>query len=199
MITAAYLQTATGSTTANAEKYLAPLNAAMARFEINTPRRIAAFLATVAIESANLSAVQEGLYYTSADRLAKIFRRAFGGDAAKALPYTRNPKALSEILYQGFHGRGLIQLTWKKNYEAAGRALGVDFVASPDLLTTPEYAALSAAWFWHANGCNAAADAGNMAKVTAIVNGPAKLHLAERTTQYLIALGAQPASGTAQA
>lgn len=192
MITAEYLATATGATPANAAKYLAPLNAAMERFEINTPKRISAFLATVAIESAHLTAVEEGLYYSSADRLAAIFKTAFKGDAAQALPFTKNPKALSQKLYAGMHGRGLIQLTWEKNYRACGDALGVDFVAQPALLTTPEYAALSAGWFWKTNGCNAAADAGDISKVTGIVNGPAKMHLVERTAQYLVAMGAFP-------
>lgn len=191
MITAEFLQKATDANPANAAKYVDALNAAMERFEINTPKRIAAFLATVSIESARLTAVEEGLFYSSPERLASIFKRAFR-DADDARPYAKNPKALSTKLYQGFHGRGLIQLTWEANYRRCGDALGVDFVADPALLTTPEYAALSAAWFWKANGCNAAADLGDMTKVTAIVNGPAKLHLAERKAQYIMALGAFP-------
>lgn len=191
MITVEFLQKATDSTPANAAKYVDALNTAMERFEINTPQRIAAFLATVSIESARLSAVEEGLFYSSPERLASIFKRAFR-DADDAKPYAKNPKALSAKLYQGFHGRGLIQLTWEANYRRCGDALGVDFVADPALLTTPKYAALSAAWFWKANGCNAAADLGDMTKVTAIVNGPAKMHLAERKAQYIMALGAFP-------
>ena len=191
MITVEFLQKATGATQANAVKYIDVLNAAMERFKINTPKRIAAFLATVAIESDRLSAVEEGLYYSSAERLASIFKRAFR-DADQALPYAKNPKALSVKLYQGCHGRGLIQLTWEANYRKCGDALGVDFVANPSLLTTPKYAALSAAWFWKTHGCNEAADMGDMTKITAIVNGPAKLHLAERKAQYIMALGAFP-------
>ena len=191
MITAEFLKIATGSTIDNAIKYLDAINAAMDRFEINTAKRISAFLATVAIESAHLSAVEEGLYYSSPERLASIFKRAFP-DAASALPYAKNPKGLSQKLYGGCHGRGLIQLTWGRNYKACGDALGIDFVGHPELLATPEYAALSAGWFWKTNGCNAAADAGDMTKVTAIVNGPAKLHLAERTAQFLVAMGAFP-------
>ena len=191
MITVDYLQKATGSTPANAAKYIEPLKAAMERFEINTQNRISAFLATVAIESAHLAAVEEGLYYSSAERLASIFKRAFR-DADDAMPFAKNPKALSQKLYAGCHGRGLIQLTWEANYRKCGDALGVDFVSKPELLATPEYAALSAAWFWKTNGCNQAADLGDMTKVTAIVNGPAKLHLAERKAQYLVAKGAFP-------
>lgn len=182
------LKAGTGCTELDAHKYLEPLRVAMEKFEINTPKRIAAFFATISIESARLSAVEEGLYYSNAERLANIFKRTFNGDANQAVPFTKNPKALSKLLYNGFHGRGLIQLTHEANYKACGDALGVDFVNSPELLAIPEYAALSAAWFWHTNKCNEAADEGNMDKVTRIVNGPAKLHLAERTHQYEIAL-----------
>lgn len=169
-------------------QYFDPLVAAMERFEINTSMRVAAFIATLAVESANFSAVEEGLSYSSADRLSRIFKSSFP-HASDAEAYVRNPKALSQKRYQGFHGRGLIQLTWEKNYRACGEALGVDLVAHPELLITPQYAAASAGWFWQTNGCNEAADQGDMAKVTAIVNGPAKLHLAERTAFYETALG----------
>lgn len=187
MISAEYLAKATGATPANAAKYLVAVNAAMARFEINTHQRVAAFLATVAIESAHLAAVEEGLFYSSPDRLASIFKRAFKSPA-EAVPFAKNPKALSAKLYEGFHGRGLIQLTWRRNYEACGQALGVDLVGNPALLSAPEHAALSAGWFWKTNGCNEAADRGDMDAVTKIVNGPAKLHLAERKAQYLVAM-----------
>ena len=152
MISLEYLTIATNAKPENAAKFLDGINEACERFNINTPKRIAAFLATVAIESAHLSAVEEGLYYSSAERLASIFNRAFGGDPERAKDYTRNPTALSQILYGGFHGRGLIQLTWEKNYRACGEALGVDFVSDPQLLASPRYAALSAGWFWDVTG-----------------------------------------------
>lgn len=186
------LRLATSSTLANANKYLEPLVASMAKFEINTLKRKAAFLATVSVESARLSAVQEGLYYSSPDRLASIFKTAFGGSVAAARPFAKNSKALSQKLYEGFHGRGLIQLTWKRNYEACGAGLGVDFVADPDLLLTPKYAALSAGWYWETNKCNEAADDGDMTAVTRKVNGPALMHLKERVEQYVVALGNIP-------
>ena len=67
-----------------------------------------------------------------------------------------------------------------KNYEAAGKALGKPYVEQPQLLLEPTHAALSACWFRNANGCNAAADKGDVTGVTRIVNGPALMHLAER-------------------
>ena len=169
----------TGSTSANALKYIEPLKAAMALFDISNTRRKAAFLATIAVESMKLSKVEEDLYYKDPARLAQIYPRAFSS-AAAAAPFARNPKGLSEKLYQGYHGRGLIQLTWLKNYEAAGKALGKPYVEQPQLLLEPTHAALSACWFWNANGCNTAADKGDMTGVTRIVNGPALMHLAER-------------------
>ena len=187
MITLNYLETATGSNTANAQKYLEPLNATMDRFDINDHKRRSAFLATVGIESAHLTAVEEGLYYTDPNRLVAVFRRAFP-DVASALPYVRNPAALSQKLYNGCHGRGLIQLTWESNYRACGNALGVDFVKNPQLLTQPMYAALSAGWFWSTHGCNEAADRGSMNEVTLHVNGPAKMALQERQDQWARAL-----------
>lgn len=174
---------ATGAKRTFALTYTEALNNAMARFEINTPRRISAFLATVAIESAYLTAVEEGLYYRDPARLLAIYPRAFGS-TAKAMPYVRNPHGLSDLLYKGYHGRGLIQLTWEKNYRIAGDALGQDYANHPEMLMQPAHAAMTAAWYWKANGCNEAADRGDIREVRRLVNGPARLHLAEVTAQY---------------
>ena len=182
-ITPDMIRQGTGATEKDAARYANALIPAMARFEINTPQRAAAFLATIAIESDHLKAVEEGLYYSHADRLAAIFPGTFH-NAAEAEPFTRNPDALSQKRYEGYHGRGLIQLTWKANYQAAGDALGADYVANPALLCTPEHASLSAAWFWSSKGCNQAADDDDMDSVTKIVNGPKKLKLADRVAQY---------------
>ena len=191
------LQRACDSTIQNAEKYLDSLVFAMEKFEINTLKRKAAFLATVAVESRSpktggLGAVEEGLYYKTPERLASICITAFGRSVEAARPFAKNPKALSQKLYQGFHGRGLIQLTWERNYKACGDGLEVDFVANPDLLLTPKYAALSAGWYWLTNHCNEAADEGDMTQVTRNVNGPALMHLKERNEQYIQALSALP-------
>lgn len=175
------LQAATDSKPQDAQKYLVHLNAGMDRFNIHSHIQISSFLATVQIESARLSTCEESLYYTSAERLAKIYPRLFK-TAKDAEPYVRNHNGLSQGLYDGYHGRGLIQLTWKRNYEACSKGLGVDFVKYPALLLTPEYAALSACWFWDTNGCNEVAD--DMERVTEIVNGKAKMHLAERMDAF---------------
>lgn len=183
------LASATSAPYGNAKTYHQPLLDGMTRFNIDSLQRQAAFLATVAVESAHLSAVEEGLYYKDPARLARIYPRAFK-NAAAAVPYARNPQGLSELLYKGYSGKGLIQLTWRRNYERASEALGFDYVGNPALVATPKHAALTAAWFWHDAKCNDPADKGDMTEVTRRVNGPALMHLAERKAQYETALKA---------
>lgn len=183
------LAAAASSPYGNAKVYHQHLLDGMTRFNIDSLQRQAAFLATVSVESAHLSAVEEGLYYRDAERLARIYPRAFK-DAKAAEPYTHNPKGLSELLYKGYSGRGLIQLTWRRNYERASEALGYDYVGNPSLVAEPKHAALTAAWYWHDAKCNDPADRGDMTEVTRRVNGPALMHLAERKAQYETALKA---------
>lgn len=70
-----------------------------------------------------------------------------------------------------YRGRGLIQLTGKSNYQAFGKAVGKDFVSTPDLIAQPNWAALSAAWFWSNNGLNSKADANQITAIGAVING----------------------------
>ena len=183
------LASATSAPYGNAQTYHQPLLDGMTRFNIDSLQRQAAFLATVSVESARLSSPEESLYYKDPDRLARIYPRAFK-NAAAAVPYARNPQGLSELLYKNYHGRGLLGLTWRRNYERASEALGYDYVGNPALVATPKHAALTAAWFWHDAKCNDPADKGDMTEVTRRVNGPALMHLAERKAQYEIALKA---------
>ena len=183
------LASATSAPYGNAKTYHQPLLDAMGRFDICSLQRQAAFLATVSVESQQLSKMEEGLYYKDAARLARIYPRAFKS-AADAEPYARNPKGLGDLLYKGYWGRGHLGLTWRRNYERAGEALGYDYVGNPALVATPKHAALTAAWFWHDAKCNDPADRGDMTEVTRRVNGPALMHLAERKAQYEIALKA---------
>ena len=147
------LASATSAPYGNAKTYHQPLLDGMTRFNIDNLQRQAAFLATVAVESQHLSAVEEGLYYKDASRLARIYPRAFKS-MADAEPYARNPKGLGELLYKGYWGRGLIQLTWRRNYERASEALGYDSVGNPALVAEPKHAALTAAWYWYDVNCN---------------------------------------------
>lgn len=164
------------------DKYYGPLVKAMDRFEINNKRRIAAFLANLAHESGSLRLVEENLNY-SARRLMQVFPRHFRGRNVWA--YNYHPEMIANVVYSSrmgngdsrsgdgwrYRGRGFIQLTGKANYEAAGKALGVDLVKDPDWVKTPDGAALTAAWFWHSHGLNELADADNLRGITLKING----------------------------
>jgi putative chitinase len=143
------------------------LGAAMARFEIDRPARQAAFLAQLAHESEQLSRRAENLNYRW-PRLRQIFPKYFRTDA-EAQAFDRQPERIANRVYGSrlgngpeasgdgwrYRGRGPIQLTGKSNYVTCGSALGVDLVAEPELLETPEVGCLAAAWFWADKGLNA--------------------------------------------
>lgn len=188
------LAVATTATYGNAKVHHPHLDAAMCRFDIDSLQRQAAFLATVSIESQQLTKLEEGLYYRDPERLARIYPRAFK-NAAAAVPYARNPKGLGDLLYKGYWGRGHLGLTWRRNYERASEALGYDYVGTPAMVAEPKHAALTAAWYWHDAGCNGPADAEDMTEVTRRVNGLALMHLDERKAQYAIAKKALAATG----
>ena len=157
----------------------------MEKFQINTPLRLAHFLAQCGHESGNFRAVQENLNY-SADGLKRIFPKYFPGNLAES--YARNPEKIASKVYGGrmgnggeetkegykFRGRGYIQLTGKENYTSFAKSIGEDTVANPDLVAT-KYALASAGWFFSKNGLNAISDKGaDDATVTAVtkrVNG----------------------------
>jgi putative chitinase len=157
-----------------------------AKFGINTPLRLAHFLAQCGHESGGFKLTNENLNY-SADGLKKIFPKYFA-QAGLAESYARQPEKIASRVYGGrmgngnestkegfkFRGRGYIQLTGKSNYSEFDKFVDDDILANPDLVAT-KYPLLSAAWFFHKNGLNAIADKGaDDATVTAVtkrVNG----------------------------
>lgn len=150
------LVAATGARIDRATTFLPFIEDAMHEFDINTPDRQAAFLAQVGHESGGLHWLVELWGPTDSQRRYET-RYDIGnvcpGDGFK------------------FRGRGLIQLTGRANYEKAGKALGMDLVACPEMLGEPALAARSAAWFWTSHGCNELADAGDFEKITRRING----------------------------
>lgn len=133
-------------------RFCAPLNAAMAAYEITTPARQAAFIAQLAHESGEFRYVRE-LASGAAYEGRKDLGNTLPGDGVR------------------FRGRGLIQITGRENYKACGEALHKDLLTSPELLETPELACLSAAWFWHTRKLNALADVARFVDITKRING----------------------------
>ena len=162
-------------------KWEIPLNQVFVKYDLDTPKRQAAFIGQCAVESANFTRLQENLKY-SAQRLTQVWPSRFPSIEA-ATPYANNPEKLANFVYAGrmgnlqdgdgwqFHGRGLIQLTGRENYENCGNGIGVDLINDPDLLLTPQYAALSAGWFWGKRGLNALADTQEYGTMTRRING----------------------------
>lgn len=169
------------STVANAAKYVQYLNDHMEMAQINTPRRVAMFLAQVSHESQRLSKVEENLSY-SAKRLTQVWPSRFPTLAAAA-PYAMNPKALANKTYGNrmgntgpndgwmYRGRGLKQLTGKNNYAHMTKVMGIDFVNNPDLVALDAYAAGTAVQFWRDAGGNVYADRGDYMGLTKAING----------------------------
>lgn len=184
--------------------YSEPINIALARYQITTAHRAAAWLATVAHESARFAAVVERLNY-SAEGLAATwpgrYAAADGTPNATANRIAHKPADIANLTYAGrmgngsagtgdgwrYRGRGLIQITGRDNYRVCGEALGLDLMGHPETLESPLYAALSAGWYWHANGLNALADRGNIRAITRRING-GLLGLQDRTDLYQAAL-----------
>jgi putative chitinase len=168
------------------DSVIAQLPDTMVKFELNTPLRLAHFLAQAGHESGGFKAVTENLNY-GAKGLRGIFGKYFPTDA-KALEYERKPEKIANLVYGNrmgngaettgegfkFRGRGYIQLTGKANYEAFDKVVSEDLISNPDLVST-KYPLLSAAWFFHKNGLHKIADEGAteavVTKVTKRVNG----------------------------
>lgn len=147
------------------------LNPAMDKFGINTPARIASFLAQTGYESGQFNKLVENLTYKTAARLMKVWPKRFPTEASAA-PYVDNEEKLANFVYANrigngdvnsgdgyrYRGRGIIQITGRSNYADISKVLVVDLVNDPDLLLTPDLAAMSAAYFWQGHGLNALAD-----------------------------------------
>jgi len=156
------------------------LNTAMGRYQIVTRLRIAAFIAQVGHESGQLNHLRE---LGGHDYLARYDT----GRLAARLGNTPEPDGDG----QNYRGRGLIHVTGFANYRACGEALGLDLVTHPELLEQPEYAAMSAGWFWQRACLNGLADAGDFLHITRRINGGTH-GLADREALYQRALRVLP-------
>jgi putative chitinase len=145
-----------GQTTAS--DWAIQLGTAMYRHQITSERRAVKFLATILHESGCLRYVEELASGAAYERRADL-GNTHAGDGRR------------------YKGRGLIQITGRRNYAEASKALGHDFVSDPKALSSRQYATASAAWWWQAHGCNELADTPSVAgleKVTRRVNGGMK-------------------------
>ena len=171
-------------------------------YEINTPQRIAAFLAQCAHESGNFVFLKENLNYKAAS-LRKVFPKYFPTDEL-ANAYASKPnkaEAIANRVYANrmgngdessgdgyrYCGRGLIQLTGKDNYFWFAASLEISPEEAAEYLETFEGAAQSACWFWETNNLNQWADKGDIKTLTKKING-GFIGLEDRITHYEHAL-----------
>ncbi|MBH1620175.1 glycoside hydrolase family 19 protein [Stenotrophomonas maltophilia] len=169
MLTASQLAQIMQCPLARAQRWVAPLNAAMKRFGINTPVRAAYFLAQVGHESLSLSRVEESLSY-SRERLLEVFGKYVEGPEAAA--FVHKPAKLGNRIYANrngngneasgdgylFRGRGPMMHTGRGNYRHIGQLIGQPLEEMPTLLIEPEIGAMGAAAYWHDKGLNVFAD-----------------------------------------
>lgn len=140
--------------TKRAEVFIVHINEALSEYEINSKLRIAAFLGQLKQESGSFRYTQEiasGKAYEGRADLGNTVP----GDGEK------------------FKGRGLIQITGRNNYRECSLAIFDDYrlFTSPELLSTPHLACISAGWFWQSRGLNELADKKDYKTITKRING----------------------------
>jgi putative chitinase len=164
-------------------------------YDINSPQRIAAFIAQCSHESGGFTALKENLNYRAVT-LRKIFPKYFPTDDL-ANAFAGKPEMIANRVYasrmgngdeasgDGFRycGRGLIQLTGKSNYQSFADSLEMNVEDVPDYLSTFEGAAQSACWFWENNNLNQWADKGDILTLTKRING-GTIGLEDRIKHY---------------
>ena len=175
------------------------LEQALPDYDINTPPRVAAFIAQCAHESGGFKFLKENLNY-KAESLSRVWPKYFK-DPAVAKQYAHNQEAIANRAYANrmgngdeasgdgwrFCGRGLIQLTGRSNYQAFADSIETDIDDIPEYLATFEGSVQSACWFFETNNLNKWADIGDILTLTKKINGGV-LGLADRQKHYEHAL-----------
>jgi putative chitinase len=168
-------------------------------YEINTPQRIASFLAQCAHESGEFVFIKENLNYRAAT-LLKVFPKYFP-DLALASQYAGKPERIANRVYANrmgngneesgdgyrYCGRGLIQVTGHDNYTWFSDSLNITPEEASEYMETFEGAAQSACWFWETTNLNAMADRGDIKAMTKTING-GYIGLEDRISHYEHAL-----------
>lgn len=181
------------------DQWHAALSQLLPDYGIDTPQRIAAFVAQCAHESANFRILRENLNYRW-ESLRKVFPKYFPDDAT-AQAYAKQPEKIANRVYANrmgngpeesgdgwrYCGRGLIQLTGRINYQDFADSIETPLDQITDYLGTFEGAAQSACWFWEKNGLNKWADTGDIKELTRRING-GYIGLEDRIKHYNHAL-----------
>jgi putative chitinase len=173
------------TTTAEAKlaEYIGPLNALLPRYEINTPKRVACFLAQTGHESARYSVRVENLNYSAAG-LRATFPKYFPTLEVANL-YARKPERIANRVYANrmgnshessgdgwrYRGKGILQITGKNNHVAFAKWAGMTLDEATVYMLTAEGAVLGAIWYWITNNLNALADTDQITKMTKVING----------------------------
>jgi putative chitinase len=171
------------------------------KYEINTPNRIAGFIAQCAHESLDFTRLEENLNY-SEKALNSVFGRYFGKGKRNAKDYARNPEKIANYVYQDefrskrsalgnttdgdgwrFRGRGIKQLTGRNNYTAFAKSVGMSAEDSAEYVATPKGAMESACWFWKTNRLERFADKDDNLGLTKAING-GTIGLEDRDRRY---------------
>lgn len=164
------------------EEYRHALADAMELYEITTPKRVTAFIAQIAHETARFTRMIESLNY-SPQRLLQVFPKYFL--PAEAVQFAHDERRIANRVYGGrmgngteatgdgyrFRGRGFIMLTGRNAYRYSGRHLGEKLEDEPERAAQPNIAALIAADYWATRGCNDLADADKYETITRTING----------------------------
>lgn len=181
-------------TNKNIDIWVQAMNTILPKYDIVTPKRLAAFLAQTAHESAGFTAVRENLNY-SAKGLMKTWPARF--NQATAVAYARQPEKIANKVYANrmgngdeasgdgwrYRGRGLIQTTGKANYTKLAQYIKKSLEETIEYCETVEGAVESACFYWASNNLNAIADTGDMAALTRRINGGV-IGLADRLDKY---------------
>lgn len=170
----------------NSDEWFEGLHKRLPEFYIISPARVAGFVSQCQHESLDFTVLKENLNY-GAKGLRTVFKKYFPNDML-AKQYERKPEMIANRVYANrmgngpedsgdgwlFRGRGLVQLTGRANYTQCSRDLFSDdtLVEDPDVVCNePEYAILTACWFWHKNRLNDLCDRGDVITLSKRING----------------------------
>lgn len=154
---------------------------ALSSLGINTPLRMAHFMAQISEETDSGREMTENLSY-SAENILRVFHKYFP-DLASTQGFVHNPQALGNRVYNGrmknrtgsddgfnFRGRGCLQITGRDSYDNIGQSLGLDLVNNPESVNAPQNVLLIAGTEFVKSRCLPDCDQDNVVRVSARIN-----------------------------